>query len=55
MHRLSLPPSYVIFAKVTQGMDIIDALASTPTMTGRDGEASKPVKPPVLRKVTVLP
>jgi cyclophilin family peptidyl-prolyl cis-trans isomerase len=56
MHRdYPLPPSYVIFARVTQGMDVVDALADTPTTTGPDGEASKPVTPQKLRKVTVLP
>ena len=29
-----LPPSYVIFAKVTAGMDVVDALANTPTTLG---------------------
>jgi len=50
-----LPPSYVIFAKVTRGMEVVDALADTPTTAGSDGEASKPVTPPVMRKVTILP
>ena len=30
-----LPPRYVIFAKVTGGMDALDALANTPTTHGR--------------------
>jgi cyclophilin family peptidyl-prolyl cis-trans isomerase len=56
MHRdYPLPPNYVIFARVTQGMDVVDALANTPTTTGPDGEASRPVTPPRLEKVTVLP
>ena len=56
MHQdYPLPPSYVIFAKVTRGMDVVDALASTPTTAGPDGEASKPVIPPKLQKVTILP
>jgi cyclophilin family peptidyl-prolyl cis-trans isomerase len=56
MHQdYPLPPSYVIFAKVTRGMEVVDALADTPTATGSDGEASRPVTPPVLRKVTILP
>ena len=29
-----LPPSYVIFARVTTGMDVVDALANTPTTMG---------------------
>jgi cyclophilin family peptidyl-prolyl cis-trans isomerase len=50
-----LPPDYVIFAKVTSGMPTVDALAETPTTTGNDGEPSKPVTPPVMKKVTVRP
>lgn len=54
-HDYPLPPSYVIFAKVTRGMDVVDRLAGVPTKRGPDGESSTPVTPPVLRKVTVSP
>ena len=50
-----LPPSYVIFARVTKGMDVVDAIAQTPTTLGDDGGMSKPVTPPVIKKVTVRP
>jgi cyclophilin family peptidyl-prolyl cis-trans isomerase len=50
-----LPPSYVIFAHVTNGLDVVDALASVPTTMGNDGNQSKPMSPPVIRKITVLP
>jgi cyclophilin family peptidyl-prolyl cis-trans isomerase len=50
-----LPPSYVIFGKVTSGMDAVDAIGDTPVAAGSDGEVSKPVPPPVLRRVTILP
>jgi cyclophilin family peptidyl-prolyl cis-trans isomerase len=50
-----LPPSYVIFARVTSGMEAVDAIAGLPVAAGPDGEVSKPVTPPVLRKVTILP
>jgi cyclophilin family peptidyl-prolyl cis-trans isomerase len=50
-----LPPSYVIFGRVTSGMEAVDAIAETPVTAGSDGEVSKPVTPPVLRKVTILP
>ena len=50
-----LPPRYVIFAKVTGGMDTLDALASTPTTLGADGGMSRPLTPPVIKKVTVRP
>jgi cyclophilin family peptidyl-prolyl cis-trans isomerase len=56
MHRdYPLPPNYVIFARVTNGMDVVDALADTPTTMGPGGERSQPVTPPVIKKVTVRP
>ena len=50
-----LPPRYVIFAKVTSGMDVVDALANTPTAMGSDGERSRPLTPPVIKTITVRP
>jgi cyclophilin family peptidyl-prolyl cis-trans isomerase len=50
-----LPPSYVIFAWVTKGMEVVDQLASVPTTMGGDGGMSKPLTPPVMRKVTIRP
>jgi cyclophilin family peptidyl-prolyl cis-trans isomerase len=51
----ALPPSYVIFGKVTGGFDALDALGATPTTAGPDGEVSKPLTPQIIRKVTILP
>jgi cyclophilin family peptidyl-prolyl cis-trans isomerase len=50
-----LSPNYVIFAKVTSGMSVVDAIADLPTTLGEDGALSKPVTPPVMKKVTVQP
>ena len=50
-----LPPRYVIFARVTSGMDVVDALANTPTTMGADGDMSRPLTPPVIKKVTIRP
>jgi cyclophilin family peptidyl-prolyl cis-trans isomerase len=50
-----LPPNYVIFAKVTTGMDVVDALATTPTAMGPGGEMSRPVTPQIMKKVTIRP
>ena len=50
-----LPPNYVIFARVTSGLDVVDALADTPTTMGSDGGMSRPLTPPVIRKVTIRP
>ena len=51
----ALAPNYVIFAKVTSGMEVVDAIANTPTVLGADGGESKPTTPPVIKKVTVRP
>ena len=50
-----LPPAYVIFARVTSGMAAVDAIATTPTAMGGDGEMSRPVTPPVIKKISVKP
>jgi cyclophilin family peptidyl-prolyl cis-trans isomerase len=50
-----LPPNYVIFAKVTSGLDVVDALASVETTMGDDGAMSRPVTPLKIAKVTVRP
>ena len=56
MHQdYPLPPVYVIFGKVIRGLEVVDALADTPTTRGNDGGMSKPVTPPVIRKVTIKP
>jgi cyclophilin family peptidyl-prolyl cis-trans isomerase len=56
MHReVPLPPSYVIFARVTGSMAAVDAIANTSTVMGGDGDLSKPVKPPIIKKVVVRP
>jgi len=50
-----LQPDYVIFAKVTAGFAVIDALADVPTTMGGDGGMSQPLTPPVIKRVTVRP
>ncbi len=50
---VGLPPNYTIFGRVTGGMDVVDALASTPTRAGASGEKSTPTEPVTLEKVTV--
>lgn len=50
-----LPPSYVIFAKVTAGFDVVEAIANTPTTMGDDGNMSRPLTPQVIKKVTIRP
>ena len=50
-----LQPNYVIFARVTSGLDAVDAIADVPTSAGPDGEASRPQTPPVIKKVSIRP
>jgi cyclophilin family peptidyl-prolyl cis-trans isomerase len=50
-----LPPAYVIFARVTKGIEVVDALAETPTTRGPDGGMSQPLTPPRMKKVTIRP
>ncbi len=39
-----LPKNYVIFGTVTQGMEVVDAIANAPVVRGMSGELSKPVE-----------
>lgn len=56
MHQdYRLPPNYVIFGKVINGMEVVDALAETPTTYGPDRGMSLPLKPLIMRKVTISP
>jgi len=48
-----LPPYYTVFGRVTKGIEVVDALAATPVGPGPGGEPSRPLTPPVIRKVTV--
>ena len=56
MHKdYPLDPKYVIFAWVTKGMEVVDALAGVETTMGSDGAMSRPVTPVVIKKVTIKP
>jgi len=56
MHQdYPLPPSYVIFARVTNGLDVVDALAGVPTTLGGDGNMSQPVTPLKIKSITIRP
>lgn len=48
-----LPKNYTIFGKVTNGMDVVDAIANVPVRVSRSGEPSDPAEPVVLQSVTV--
>lgn len=52
MHKdTALPKSYVIFGKVTKGMEVVDAIATAPTKSG--GEGSSPVDLVYIQNVTI--
>jgi cyclophilin family peptidyl-prolyl cis-trans isomerase len=51
---LRLPPNYTIFGKVTQGMKVVEKIASTPVTTNpASGETSQPLVKVVLQRVTI--
>ena len=50
-----LPPNYTIFGRVSKGIEVVDALADTPTKRGYDGNQSQPIRPPVIQKITIRP
>jgi len=49
----TLPKNYTIFGKVTNGLDVVDAIANVPVGRSSSGEESAPKEPVVLQKVTV--
>jgi len=56
MHQdYPLPSNYVIFGQVIKGLEVVDAIADTPTTRGRDGAMSKPVTPVVIKAITIHP
>jgi cyclophilin family peptidyl-prolyl cis-trans isomerase len=54
MHQdYRLPPDYVIFGRVSRGMEVIDAMADVPKRLGADRDLSAPITPLVMQKVTI--
>lgn len=54
MHQnYSLAPNYTIFGRVTEGMDVVDKIASVPKTMGADGQNSRPITPVKMNKVYV--
>ena len=50
----SLPKNYTIFGRVTEGMDVVDAIGRVPLKGGMGPDASKPVTPVVMKEVRIL-
>lgn len=52
MHqKFDLPKNYVIFGKVTKGIEVVDKIATAPVIAG--GEGSKPVTPVKIVSATI--
>jgi cyclophilin family peptidyl-prolyl cis-trans isomerase len=49
----TLPKSYTIFGKVTQGMDVVDKIAAAPQTPPDANGNTRPVDPVVINKATV--
>jgi cyclophilin family peptidyl-prolyl cis-trans isomerase len=49
-----LPKNYVIFGKVTAGMDVVDKISNAPVEDNGKGEVSKPVTPVVINSVQII-
>ena len=48
-----LPPAYTIFGLVTEGLDVLDAIANSPVSIGPGGERSLPVEEIVIQSIEV--
>jgi cyclophilin family peptidyl-prolyl cis-trans isomerase len=48
-----LPKNYVIFGKVTEGIEVVDKIAIVPVTQSESGETSKPVNPVKILEVTI--
>ena len=48
-----LDGSYAVFGYVTDGMDVVDAIAATPVDYGMSGEKSTPITPVVIESITI--
>lgn len=48
-----LPPNYVIFGHVTEGLDVVDKIATAPTKAGAMGENSTPISPVKIQSVEI--
>ena len=48
-----LPPAYTIFGMVTEGLDVLDAIANSPVAIGPGGERSQPVEEIVIQSIEI--
>ncbi len=50
----ALQKDYVIFGRVTKGMEVVDAIATAPVKTSPSGEDSSPVTPVNVKSVDII-
>jgi cyclophilin family peptidyl-prolyl cis-trans isomerase len=48
-----LPKNYVIFGKVSAGMDVVTKIGNTKTADNGQGESSKPDEKQIINKITI--
>lgn len=49
----ALPPNYVIFGKVSQGLEVVDAIANMPVSSSFSGEKSTPINPVSVESISI--
>ena len=49
-----LPPNYVIFGKVTKGLNVVDKIATAPVTMSASGENSQPVNPVKILSIEIV-
>ena len=55
MHQTyPLPKNYVIFGKVTGGLEVVDQIATADVTNSASGERSKPVQPVKIEKIEIV-
>jgi len=52
--QLNSTPNYTIFGKVSDGMDVISAIAATPVEAGQFGEMSKPKEAVTIESIDIV-
>lgn len=52
--EVAMPPNYTIFGRVTQGLDTVDTLASTPVRISPQGELSSPTEVLLVETIEVF-
>jgi cyclophilin family peptidyl-prolyl cis-trans isomerase len=54
MHKdYPLPKNYVIFGEIINGLDVLDAIASTPVVNNEMGEPSKPTEDVLIKSIMI--